>query len=412
MKDAKRNNSGISPVISTIIISGTLLIILIASSYLATNILELQVANTEFEQAKANMLLLDEVIQDVASKPGSGGYIQFNQRSGGINIIESGERLKIIGPANIEVVNRPIQKSPTREQGSWRNGQGAFSFDSYYAESTENGAQHNFWEFGFTIDSSARILSVKICVIVKAADGKNPDQIKIEVRIGNSYLPKTEETTTINNVEKPIEIDVSSWASWKSEDLSTIGVRVTHVKKGAVDKISINHIFVEVVYSTRILEEVIYESPSLVNIFYRGGSKVSGASAVLRGSPSLVVDESGSMSYLRVETGDGVNIKLDYHRVRVINYGVQVGGGRLTNVTVIVFYKLTRGETGGQGTINVKVRNTFNTQTITREYSNNIVNIRIQLGQNKFETITLKSQDSKVTTTVIVKVIEVLISTA
>ncbi|MEM2292102.1 MAG: hypothetical protein QXX41_02395 [Nitrososphaerota archaeon] len=411
MKSAKRGISGISPVISTIIISGTLLIILIASSYVATNILELQVSNTEFEQAKASMLLLDEVIQDVASKPGSGGYIQFNQRSGGINIIESEESLKIIGPANIEIINPPIQKSPTSQQGQWNNGEGALYLDSSYAYSNNNNEQHEFWGFGFTVPSSAKIVSVRIGVSAKA--GKNqPDQIKLEVKIGDSYLPKTEETTTIREIESTIWIDVSSWASWKPADLSTIGVRVTHVKRGSVDTVYINHIVVEVTYSTIILGEVIYESPSLVNIFYRGGSKVSGAGAVLRGSPSLIVDETGSMSYLRVETGDGVHIKLDYHRVRVINYGVQVGGGRLTNVTVIVFYKLTRGETGGQGAINVKVRNTFNIQTITREYNNNTVNIRIQLGQNKSENITLKSQNPRVTTTVIVKVIEVLISTA
>jgi type II secretory pathway pseudopilin PulG len=90
-----RKTRGISPVITTIIISGTLLIILVIASFVSTNILELQVANTEFEQAKTNMLLLDEVIQDVALRRGAGGYVQFNQRSGGIGIYESSEKIKI-----------------------------------------------------------------------------------------------------------------------------------------------------------------------------------------------------------------------------------------------------------------------------------------------------------------------------
>ena len=91
---------GISPVISTVIISGTMLIILAVASFVSMNVLELQLASTEFEQAKSNMLLLDEVIHDVAMRRGSGGYVQFNQRSGGIGVQERDEALVIsAGPA-------------------------------------------------------------------------------------------------------------------------------------------------------------------------------------------------------------------------------------------------------------------------------------------------------------------------
>ncbi|MEM3551276.1 MAG: hypothetical protein QXV01_09335, partial [Candidatus Bathyarchaeia archaeon] len=90
-----RSHSGISSVTTTIIITGTLLILLVIASFVGTNLLELYMADTEFEQAKTNMILLDKVIQDVALRQGAGGYVQFNQRSGGIGIIQTDEKLRI-----------------------------------------------------------------------------------------------------------------------------------------------------------------------------------------------------------------------------------------------------------------------------------------------------------------------------
>jgi hypothetical protein len=45
--------------------------------------------NTEFEQAKSNMLLLDDMVQDISLRAGSGGYLQFNERTGGIGLTQS-----------------------------------------------------------------------------------------------------------------------------------------------------------------------------------------------------------------------------------------------------------------------------------------------------------------------------------
>ena len=87
--------SAVSPVISTIIISSTLLIILVIASFVSTNILELRLADTEFEQAKTNMLLLNEVIQNVALRQGAVSSIRFSQRSGGVGIYESAEKINI-----------------------------------------------------------------------------------------------------------------------------------------------------------------------------------------------------------------------------------------------------------------------------------------------------------------------------
>lgn len=95
----KNRVRGVSPAISAVIISGAMLIILGVASFVSMNLLELQLASTEFEQAKSNMLLLDEVIHDVALRRGSGGYVRFNQRSGGVGIQVRGESLTILaGP--------------------------------------------------------------------------------------------------------------------------------------------------------------------------------------------------------------------------------------------------------------------------------------------------------------------------
>ncbi|MEM2455360.1 MAG: hypothetical protein QXN21_05410, partial [Candidatus Bathyarchaeia archaeon] len=79
---------GVSPVISMVIITATLLVILVIASFFATNLLEIQIQNSEFEQAKTAMLLLDKTIMDVSLRRGAASSVQFNQRSGGLGIHE------------------------------------------------------------------------------------------------------------------------------------------------------------------------------------------------------------------------------------------------------------------------------------------------------------------------------------
>jgi hypothetical protein len=53
-------------------------------------------ASTEFDMAKSNMLLLDTTVQDVSLRPGAGGYVQFNERTGGIGLTkQTGESFSI-----------------------------------------------------------------------------------------------------------------------------------------------------------------------------------------------------------------------------------------------------------------------------------------------------------------------------
>jgi len=203
-------------VISTIIITATLLVILVVASFVSINILALQMADSEFQQAQSNMLLLDSVVQDVSLRQGAGSYVQFNDVSGGIGI----------------------------------------------ANDTTN---------SMLINCTALNLN--------------------------------------------------------------------------------------------------YSSGSLLTFVYNGGSQVSGTNESLIPpqsptnaslvQPPINVSLEQPVGYLRVETGNGVKIKLDYNRVRVVSMGQQLIGKDTYSFWSITFLRLVRGNMGGSGTVNVRVQNTF-----------------------------------------------------
>lgn len=232
-----RSLSAVSPVISTVIISSALLIILVIASFISTNILEIQLSNTEFEQAKTSMLLLNKVIQDAALREGAVSSIRFSQRSGGIGVYKSVEKI------NIALMHNAQENSiyPFNE------------FDTFY--------------------------------IIK----------------------------------------------------------------------------------------------------YRGGSRASAAEADLAGSPSLLVNPSDPLGYVRVEVGGGVWIVLDYLRVRVVtNVFLRIGDVNY-NLTEIFIIRLELGSLEGSGTVTVKVQNMgFNTKTF---YPADGARLSIKVGERGMQLI-------------------------
>ena len=90
-----KNCRGVSSIISTVIVSGCLLLVLVTASFASLNVLELQLSSAEFEQGRVNMMLLDEVVQDVSLRQGSGGLVQFNLRCFGFNVMDEPSSLKI-----------------------------------------------------------------------------------------------------------------------------------------------------------------------------------------------------------------------------------------------------------------------------------------------------------------------------
>jgi len=247
-----KNRVAISSVISAVILSGTLLVILAVATFVSENVLELRVENTEFEQAKMNMRLLDEVVQDVGLKHGSGGYVQFNLRSGSFSIIENADKIKVF-------VNKTTNPNP----------------------------------------------------------------------IFNS---------------------------------------------------------------------------SLLSLVYRGGSLASSSATVLRGNDTLIVrGVASSPGYLRTETGQGVWIKLDYHRIRVVEMGTVVVSGEAYNFLEITFFKLERGGFGGSGSLNVKAQNK-GILVSSYSYQTGTVTIRVELGLRNQEFVYRGDAPRTVVTLTVVRV--------
>jgi len=83
MMGSRRKRKGISSVISTVVLTSVMLIIAITVMAFANNIFSIQTDSTEFDQAKNIVVNFAGIVDDVASKQGSSGYVRFNTRSGG-----------------------------------------------------------------------------------------------------------------------------------------------------------------------------------------------------------------------------------------------------------------------------------------------------------------------------------------
>ena len=231
LKQATTSIRAISTVITTIIVTAVLLVILVVAAFVSENILSLQLASTEFDQATTNMGLLDQVIQDAALRQGAGGYVQFNQRTGGIGMNQTANTLSIVAVA----------------------------------------------------------------------------------KYGNS----------------------TTW-QWSS----------------------------------------------LLSLLYHGGSEVSGAAKNISGTPNLNVSISDPLSFLRVEVGQGIWVKLDYNRIRTISMGTLIANNSAYDFYDITFIHLIKGTiSGGSGTVNFKVQN-LNVNTTSISCPNGVtVTARLNTGQ-------------------------------
>ncbi len=72
----KRRNMAISTALSTVILSSVLLVIVGVSSYAASNAVNFQIENSQFDQAKNILLALSQVIKKVMFISHSSGYVR------------------------------------------------------------------------------------------------------------------------------------------------------------------------------------------------------------------------------------------------------------------------------------------------------------------------------------------------
>jgi len=79
MRNGKRNSrKGFSVVVSSMILTSAVLVITLIAQFVATSILAQQSQNQEFDEMKNNIMLFSEVVEDVATKPGTSGYLRLN----------------------------------------------------------------------------------------------------------------------------------------------------------------------------------------------------------------------------------------------------------------------------------------------------------------------------------------------
>lgn len=242
----------LSVTLPTVIISSAILIMMGIATFVSVNILELQIQNTEFEQAKMNMMLLEEIIEDVSLKQGSGSYLKFNLRAGSLSVVNGTDNLKVF-------------------------------VEGY------------------------------------------PDPI--------------------------------------------------------------------------------LDCPSSLTLAYHAGSLASYPEELLRGTDGLIVTGmSASLGFLRVETGGGLWIRLDYNRVRLVDSGLIVVNGSFYQFLEITFLSTVRGSLGGSDRLNLKAQNVGISVSSTLYQSQNIT-IRVESN--------LKSQEYPFSSTadgIIVTVTEVQVN--
>jgi hypothetical protein len=432
-----RGRRGISPIISTIIISGTLLIILVIASFVSANILELQLASTEFEQAKTNMMLLDEVIQDVALRRGSGGYVQFNQRTGGINILENTETIKVTGPVvPIKNMNFTGNKNGWTTSTPTGTGNATYGYDStrgnpspgsgigsYYHKATSKQGTANIANILFTTETSFTYAGG---VPLFAYLSYSYTLFGNSIGSGGSLIIRLvkPDSTTADLDTRTLPTSQVAWTPRiglvvNPTNFAQPGIYKLQVVNRLVAGASGTNNYVQLNFDDIGLELVggsIYDSPPLINLVYRAGSKTSGTDLTMRGTNTPNVNLTDPLAYLRIETGNGIQIKLDYFRVRIVNTATLIIGGNPTNFIEITFIRLVRGNntnTGGSGTVNLKVQNIavnpnsqacLGTQGIDGKYH---ITIKVNVGLSTTPLLDFKSDGRNFVVTFTLIVVQV-----
>ena len=80
---SKKWRNALSPILSTVILTSVMLIVALTVMAFANNVFSIQSDTTEFDQAKNIIVNFAGIVDDVATKEGSSGYVRFNTRSGG-----------------------------------------------------------------------------------------------------------------------------------------------------------------------------------------------------------------------------------------------------------------------------------------------------------------------------------------
>ena len=121
-------------------------------------------------------------------------------------------------------------------------------------------------------------------------------------------------------------------------------------------------------------------SYALTDLVFTAGTMTSGANSTLKGTPAINVSMQQPIGYVRVETGNGVHIRLDYNRVRVVQLGNQYIGNSNYTFSALTFVRLVQGNISGSNTGKIMAQNLgVNTTALTYTNLKTNLNITAQL---------------------------------
>jgi hypothetical protein len=364
----QRSTRAVSTVITTIILSAVLLGILVVASFVAVNILDMQIASTEFEQAKTNMLLLNDIIQDVSLRRGSGGYVQFNQRTGGIGIASTTENINVRAVAKQTAV--VLKPNGLGTYSEWivsntmdpRYGLTSDEDDDTYIMTVDT-TRRESQQLEDTVDQSPTAIRSVTFTVTAKPQGSSGNYFRIRLRTHNTDY---ENSTLFNPKGNLKDYSVTyrqnpnTNAAWTWSELNDleIGCRATTIAGGRID---VSEFKVIVDYGAPSDQTVTIVNGSFSwYLAYRGSTRMTAAETDLSGVDNDVVDMTQGIGYLRVEQDQGVKIKLDFNRIRIDSETLVDTKTALVQITLI---NITKGNMGGAGTVNLKVQNQQVTST-------------------------------------------------
>lgn len=139
--------------------------------------------------------------------------------------------------------------SPSAQSGSWTNPTNAYADSGGYAESSVNGQQHVYSGYGFSVDTAAILLTVRVRMDIFAT---TDDKIKLEVSSdgGSSWLATSYTSPALSTVETVYWVNVTTWDAWTWSKINSdmIQARVTQVKNGGQDTTKLDWIPIEINY--------------------------------------------------------------------------------------------------------------------------------------------------------------------
>lgn len=357
----------VSSIITTIIITGVLLIILVIASFVSANILELQVASTEFEQAKSSMLLLDDIVHDVSMRPGSGGYTQFNERTGGVGIAQQSESVTLqvymtqtsvtLNPDNAGTYSEWIPSNTMVNRWNLTNDN---DDHTYIMTGTQGARELQRFDNATQFTSPINNMTFEIW-----ASSPDTSQNKINVMLrshGIDYLDSTAlyvRKDAGGNNPGLIQVTYSknpmtnnAW-TWNDINSLEIGCSASLISAGRV-QVSKWDMVVDFTPAGAQAINILNGSYLFNRLVYSGGSLATAAETKLRGTNSTIVDAAQGLGFLRVEQDNGTRIKLDYDRIRIDDEALIDATTAMVQITLI---NLTKGIMGGSGTVNVRLQN-------------------------------------------------------